>query len=220
MRSLCLTTLLILFVAGAVHADPTMLGGGVLLTHYAEEMTYSSDPPALGWCGGYSANHAITTFDENVCRVDVPGDYLPCCWFIIAVWQEEKIWCGTEFGFGDYDPAIFTYLEYEPCYPPDGGLEIPTSGWPGPNEGTAFVVTGAPWEGNFVPVMFFGGYAYSYAGPGIILVAEDPVTGFVGFSNCAAPPEPYDCEALGGLGINMDGICFHTPPHARGLLFH
>lgn len=31
------------------------------------------------------------------------------------------------------------------------------AGWPGPNEGIAFVVTGENWEGYFIPVMHCGG---------------------------------------------------------------
>ena len=217
MRSFCIATLLTLLFAEGAQADPTQLYGGGLITHYVPDLTYSSDPPALGWCGEYMANHAISSFEETVCRIDVQT-FLPCCWFVIAAWEEEKIWCGTEFGFDDYNPNIFLFTEYSPCYPPDGGLEIPTPGWPGPLEGIAFVVTGAPWEGNFVPVMFFGGYAYAYAGPGLIPVGDDPATGFTGFSNCAAPPVPFtvDWERRGGMGINMDGICFGGPPPTPG----
>ena len=201
-----LLTLMLLGIASGAHADPAYLAGGVFIAHYCEPLGYSSDPPALGWCGEYLANHAITDHTEQVSRIDV-ATFLPASWFVIAAWYgpEDKEWCGTEFGLGDYTAGNFVYSEHNPCYPAGGGLEIPTAGWPGPNEGIAFVVTGDPWVGNYAAVMHFGGYAYGY-GETVIPIALDPPTAFAGFSNCAAPPEPFDAFALGGLGINMDGI--------------
>ena len=161
---------------------------------------------------GYTANYAITNHAEQVNRIDT-ASYLPASWFVIAAWDgEEKEWCGTEFGLGDYDPNFFVIAEWDPCYPPDGGLEIPTAGWPGPIEGIAFVVTGAPWEGNYAPVMWFGGYAYGY-GETVIPIALDPPTAFAGFSNCAAPPQPFDAVQLGAMGINTGGIYAQPVPY-------
>lgn len=190
----------------SAYADPANLWGGCLIAHYCKQLPYSSDPPALGWCGEYQANYAITDHTEQVNRIDTSA-FTDANWFVIAAWDgEEKTWCGTEFGLGEYDARIFNILEWDVCYPPDGGLEIPTPGWPGPNEGIAFVVTGAPWEGNYQPVMRFGGYAYAYYGSDVIPTDVDPPTAFAGFSNCEAPPVPFDAHELGGLGINMDGI--------------
>ena len=76
-------------------------------------------------------------------------------------------------------------------------------------------MTGAPWEGNYIPVMHFSGYAYGYSGEGKIPIDVDPSTGFVGFSNCEAPPLEFDAEQLGALGIDMDGIYAQpiSPPY-------
>lgn len=215
MRKALLTLAVLSLAATSAFADPADLSGGVLITHYVEALGYSSDAPALGWCGEYMANYQITDASEQVNRIDTQT-YLASSWFIIAAWDEGKVWCGTEFGFGTYDPAIFAILDWSACYPADGGLEIPTSGWPGPDEGIAFVVTGATWDGNYLPVMRFGGYAYGYSGEGQIPLTVDPPTSFAGFSNCAAPPLPYDAFALGALGINMDGLAVAPPTAPRG----
>jgi hypothetical protein len=75
-------------------------------------------------------------------------------------------------------------------------------------EGTAFVVTGDPWTGNWVPVYTFGSYCYGYGNSTLLPLATDPATGFVGFSNCMAPPASFFLEPdqLGALGINVDGV--------------
>ncbi len=195
-------------------ADPSDLFGGALLVHHVAELSYSTDPPAGGWCEAYSA-YAISACSQQVTRIDVQG-YRPVTWFVLAAWYDnDREWCGTQFGLGGFDAGLFGFLEYHPCYP-DAGLEISTDGWPGPEEGTAFVATGTPWEGNLLPVYFFGGYAYAYAGPGLIPLAVDPTTDFAGFSNCANPAESYSAGALGGLGINSDGLEAYpeTPPSA------
>jgi hypothetical protein len=211
MKKVLLALALLGFAGGAM-ADPADLAGGCFIAHYCEPLGYSSDAPALGWCGEYAASHAITFHDQQVNEI-YTTTYLPSSWFVIAAWDgEDKEWCGTEFGFGDYNAQCFGILEWAGCYPPDGGLEIPTAGWPGPNEGIAFVVTGAAWMGNYVPVMWFGGYAYGYYGETVIPIDVDPPTAFAGFSNCAAPPEPFDAVELGGMGINMEGTYAQPMP--------
>lgn len=134
-------------------------------------------------------------------------------WFILAAWlAPDKEWCGCEFGFGAYDPGLFQYAECGPCFP-EQGLELPTGGWPGPNEGTALVTAGVPWIGNYTPVYMFCGYAYSYHGPGVIPLGVDPPTGLAGFCNCVLPPESWEAGSLGGLGINTDGIWAQPQPN-------
>lgn len=189
-------------------ADVNDLANGTLIVHYVPTLSYCSDPPAAGWCGEYE-NHAISSFEEQITRLDV-ANYLPACWYVIAAWHEEKSWCGTEFGLGDYNSSIFGFVEHSACYP-EGGLEIPTDNWPGPGEGIAFVVSGAAWSGNFVPVYWFGGYAYAYYGSGQIAVTTDPATGFAGTSNCLSPPVAFEATCMGALGINTDGLGCEDP---------
>ncbi len=192
-------------VAGFVRADPPwFLEGGALIVHQVPELVYSTDPPAGGWCAAYEA-HAISSWEEQVNRVDVQGSR-PVVWFVLAAWlASDKEWCGCEFGLGVYDPELYQFVEYGPCYPGQG-LELPTQGWPGPNEGTAFVSGGGPWTGNYTPIYVFCGYAYSDPGPGVIALGIDPPTGFAGFCNCEVLLESWEAGSMGGLGINTDGI--------------
>jgi hypothetical protein len=211
-----LLTLALLGLASAAYATPEDLSGGVFAAHYVPEIVYSSDPPPDGWCGAY-APYAIGDLADVNATVTVP-DFSAIVWYVLAAWEEEdKEWCGTEFGFGTYDPYVILHLQWEPCYPPTGGLEIPTAGWPGPDEGIAFVVTGDPWFGNWLPVYVLGSYCYGYYGASTLLpLAPDPATGFVGFSNCTAPPASFEVgpDQLGALGINVDGVVpmWPTPP--------
>jgi len=186
-------------VTGSALADPEDLGGGVFIAHFPTEMEFSSEPPTGGWCQDYWDNYRIEDCEDQVNRIDT---YDQVIWFVLAAWDEEKEWCGTEFGFGDYDPAAFVVTDYGPCWPEDG-LEIPTASWPGPEQGTAIVVTGGPWEGNLVPVYWFAGYAYE---EGFIPLAVDPATGFAGTANCANPPEVWAADSLGAMGLFADGI--------------
>ncbi len=162
-------------------------------------MEYSSSPPAGGWCREYWDHYRLEDCEDQVNRIDTTE---PVIWFVLAAWAEEKEWCGTEFGLGEYDPAAFGITDHGPCWPEDG-LEIPTSSWPGPGEGTAIVVAGAPWEGNFVPVYWFAGYAYE---EGLIPLSADPATGFAGTSNCESPPQAWAADSLGGMGLFQDGV--------------
>lgn len=206
---IALVACLIAFAAPA-YADSN-LEGGALLAHYVTELGFSTDPPAEGWCQAYES-YAITSCAEQVNRIDT-GSYLPATWFVLAAWVEEKQWCGTEFGFGNYDSSLFTTISHGPCYP-GSGMEMPTGGWPGPNEGVACITTSDPWTGTLVPVYYFGGYAYAYAGAGMIPLAEDPATGFAGAANCQTPYDSWEFAELGALGINTDGVAAYPtiPP--------
>ncbi len=186
-------------VAGSAAADPANLAGGAFIAHHPMGMEFSSEPPAGGWCQEYWDHYRIEECEDQVNRIDTANAVI---WFVLAAWAEEKEWCGTEFGLGEYDAADFFIEDYGPCWPEDG-LEIPTASWPGPGEGTAIVVTGTPWEGNFVPVYWFAGYAYEEE---LIPLAADPATGFAGTSNCANPPQAWAADSLGGMGLFQDGV--------------
>jgi len=201
-------------LVGVAVADPNDLSGGVLVTHFDPEwFSYTYDPPAGGWCEMYSA-YPIHGLEEVNAQIMSEGAWI---WFVLAAWEsEDKVWCGTEFGFGAYDPNPWVFYEYAPCFPVNG-LEIPTPNWPGPNEGTAFVTAGDPWMGNWVPVYYFAGYNYGYAyGATIIQIDVDPPTAFCGFANCLNPPDVYAVDPWwrGGMGINMPGYVPGTVPPA------
>ncbi len=204
--TLALVTAIAGVFAQPAAADPTNLTGGILIAHYCPEcFSYTYDPPAGGWCAAYEP-YAIQSLEEVIAAL--PASLDAQLWYVLAAWEiENKTWCGTEFGIGDYDPAVYAFAECGVCAP-GGFLEIPTAGWPGPNEGTAFVTTGTPWSGNWVPVYYFGGYSYAYTGSSTTIPLDvDPPTGFCGFSNCVNPPVLYEVgpEQRGIIGVNAPG---------------
>jgi hypothetical protein len=201
---------------GTALANPNDLTGGVMITHYVPELVYSAGPPGSGWCEAYGP-HAISSLSQVNTQVSTQ-DSLGVVWYVIAAWEsEDKRWCGTEFGLGDYDPAVFLILSAAPCFPVEG-LELSTPGWPGPGEGTAFVVTGNPWDGNYVLVYAFGSYAYgTYGAQTLVELDDDPATGSCGFANCLIPPLTYSVTGpqRGALGINTPGsVPVFAPPEA------
>jgi hypothetical protein len=205
MKSPLVALALLAVTAVSVNADPHNLENGALIAHYVPDYQGYWDPCEVMW-----AFDPLTNCEDQINRIDVTG-YEEVIWWVVAAFEEEKVVCGCQFGFSDYDPGIMYMLNWHPCYPPDGGLEICSPTWPGPLTGTAVVATGTPWAGNFVPVYVFNVYAYGYGPPGVVQLIPDPsVTNpFGGFGNCASPPERWDA-ALGGMGVNMDGtwVCW------------
>jgi len=223
MRSV-MVVLAVLGLAVGAWADPADLWDGVLIAHHVPEYVFVSDP-----CTEY-ASHAIHDLSQVVNQLSGGMDV----WWVLAAWNSgTKIWCGTEFGFGPFDPEPFAFHASGACFPV-GGLEIPTPSWPGPNEGTAFVTTGDPWNGNYVPVYWFRGYAYGYPhGATVIPLDVDPSNGFCGFCNCTIPPTEFYVgpDQRGAMGVNLPGItptfpsppqpwacCFSSMPYCRMLI--
>lgn len=184
--------------AATAEADPTDLEGGVFIAHYPAAMQFSSDPPAEGWCEYYEENFALTSCEDQVNRIDTSGGVI---WFVLAAWTEAKEFCGVSFGLSAFPQGAFGFTDVGPCFPANG-LEIPTAEWPGPEEGTSIVVTDTPWEGEFVPVYYFSGYAYS---AGVISLAPNPQTGSGGTANCSNPPETWPAVAFGAMGLFQNG---------------
>ena len=197
--------------AGGAWANPADLTGGTLVAHNIDQLPFTTSPPAGGWCYAYN-QYAIWLMSQV--DVELPWHAAGNTWYVLAAWEmEAKTWCGTEFGLGAYESALYSFLDWSPCFPTTG-LEIPTTGWPGPNEGTAFVTTGTPWSGNWVPVYWFGGYSYDASyGWTIIPISIDPPTGFCGFSNCMNPPASFSVgfSMRGAMGVNTQGIVPEWP---------
>lgn len=176
---------------------------GVLLVHAAQSFQYTSDAPDGGWCSAFSDRYGISRCEDQVTRVDSQE---PCLWFVVAAWSEPRQWCGVGFGFGEFDPAAFAFIDHGPCFP-DQGLELATPNWPAPFEGTAIVTTTARWEGNFVPLYYFVGYAYA---PGEIPLSVEPRTQSAGFVECKEH-RTFDAVGLGGLGLYREGFAVCPP---------
>jgi hypothetical protein len=211
---LAVSTLTSLFCAAAT-ADPRDLSGGVLIAHYVPELLYTYDPPPGGWCAAYLP-FTIHNLPEVIDSIRVGGTR-PAVWYLIAAWEnEDKTWRQVDLGFGGFDPAAFAFASAGPCFP-GTGFEIPTTGWPGPNEGTSFATIDQPWIGNWLPIYAFGGYAYgdSFLAARIEL-GPNPATGEIGFLNCEPTPVffPVNEGQRGAMGINMSGVvpAFPAPP--------
>lgn len=186
-------------VAGA-YGDPTNLEDGVFIAHHPPDVQFSA---GTDWCQKYAEEFAIDSCGAQHNRIDLDGNLgESSIWYVLAAWTEAKEWCGSEFGFGEYDPDIYGFLAWGPCSPGEN-LEIPTDNWPGPSEGTALTTTDAPWSGDIVSVYYFAGYAYY---EGIIPLAADPSTGFGGTGNCMTPAQSWDATSFGGMGMFTDGI--------------
>lgn len=190
-----------------------ILASGVFICHHDPSITYSQPPE--GWCAHYQEGYRIESCAEQNPAIESDG---PLVWFLLSAFAGERRWCGTEFGFGDYDAQIFAFTEWGACAP-DRHLEIPTAGWPGSHEGTAVVATEEPWHGNFEPIYYFVGYPYGDE-PGQIPVDVDPATGFGGWGNCVIPLTTYAASCFPAMGIWTEGVvcCPDTSRHVCCIL--
>jgi hypothetical protein len=209
MRRIAIVLCALLVFVPITAADQNDLDGGVFIAHYPSGIQFSSDPPAEGWCQHYLDGFAISACEDQVNRIDTSQNVV---WFVLSAWDESKRFCGVEFGLGSYSPDAFVLGDFGPCFPNEG-LEIPTSNWPGPNQGTAVVVTQDAWTGNLVPVYWFAGYAYS---AGVVPLSIDPATGFGGWTSCEEPPMTSAATGFGGMGLFRDGIYVCPGPGGLG----
>jgi hypothetical protein len=196
MKRAWLLSSLILLAVTPAFSDSSNLEGGVFIAHHPPGLQYSEGE---NWCARYFQDFAIDSCSEQNNRIDIQGDY--SVWFVLAAWAEEKEWCGAEFGFGDYAPDIYAFTHWGPCSPA-GAMEVPMTGWPGPNRGTVLTIQDTPWSGRFIPIYWFAGYAYA---EGIIWLAENPATEFGGTCNCMLPPQTWSAEQFGGMGLFRAG---------------
>jgi hypothetical protein len=196
-----LLALAMLSLVGSAVADPSNLYGGVLIAHHPDGLVYSAGEL---WCDRYVDTYAITDAADQNPRSDTMSDVVnQDVWFVIAAFHEDKVWCGTQFGLGDYNPLGW--------YMTSGGgnclansLEIPTAGWPGPMTGISIAATDVQYAGNFVPIWWFEGYTY-LGEPTLVPISVDPSQDFIGFGNCEAPAGVWSAEG-GTMGFFTDGV--------------
>lgn len=197
MRRVLVIVAMLGLAAQLVHADPNIPWGGALIAHCTGPWGRYPEPN----CETYFQYNPITNCDDQVNTMD-DGQYV---WFVIAAFEEDKVWCVVQFGFNDYDPDIMAFGNCGPCFP-QYGLEYPSAHWPGPLEGTTFFVPAyAPWTGNWLPV--YGFIAYTYHRSGVVQLIPDPTAPvpFGGFSTCATTPSAQYDAALGGMGVGEPG---------------
>jgi len=208
---------LALFGCGASQAGYANSVDGALIAHHPPGLQFSM---GTDWCEQYGEGNALLDCDSQHNRIDLDGhDGQTSVWYVVGAFHDSLTWRGAEFGFGAYDPAIYEFIAWGPCYP-SNGLEIDGVGWPGPNTGTAFVATDGLWKGRFSPVYYFAGYAYA---EGLIPLGPDPAQDMACMGVVFEPSEaeapkwlhgscgrPFaqavlQAEALGGMGIFRDG---------------
>ncbi len=197
MKILFVTCWICLLFIHTIQADPNDLEGGVFIAHHPPGLQYTG---GQDWCQRYFEEFALTDCQSQNNRIDIDGDDAGSVWYVIAAWNESKQFCGIQFGLGDYNSNIYEIVDSGACL--DNVLEVPTTNWPGPNEGVAAAATDSIWSGNIVPIYYFAGYAY---GTGIIPLSVDPSDGNCRVGNCLSPSEAWNIQGLGGMGIFRDG---------------
>jgi hypothetical protein len=184
-----LLALAMLSLVGSAVADEANLFGGVLIAHHPAGLVYSEGED---WCARYADTYFITDAADQNPQID---QNTTSAWYVIAAFHEDKVWCGTQFGLGDYD-AYGWYMTSPGGNCLTNSLEIPTPGWPGPLTGISIAATDVQYAGNFVPVYWFEGYTV----PGYtaqVAITVDPTQDFIGFGNCEAPAGVW--SATGGV---------------------
>lgn len=192
---------------GPAWAEENDLSDGVLIAHHVSSLTYIGD--VTDWGAAYSP-HAIDNSWDQVNRIDGPRS--GAIWYVLAAWPKSKIWKGCECGLANYDAGLFEIANCGPCFVGPGGIEIATSEWPGPNQGTAIVSTSACWTGSLIPIYWFAGYLYGSAqGSAVMQIDVNPASQVIEFTKCAAPSRtfavmPGNC---GAMGLNAEGVAVH-----------
>ncbi len=198
---------------GMARADDTDLRDGVLIAHAPAGMEFTTIAPEDGWCAEYMP-YAIYDAEDQVNRIDASDDPSLEIWFVLAAWSESKTLCGVQFGLSDYDNTVFPILDFGACGTDPQSIPTTDPAWPNPLSGiaVAWAVEDA-LTGNYIPVYYFGGYAYQSYGSTQIELVPDPsmATPFRGFASCANPPVVYDADG-GAMGINTDGIYAEPVP--------
>lgn len=207
MRRILLILVALGVYSGIALADPSNLAGGVLIAHHPPPFQYCYVPPC-----DYYDEVRLTDASEQVNRIDDVSDYsIPDFWYVIAAFDEDKTWCGVQFGLGDYNPLVWyvTGTSYS-CHP--DVLEIPTAGWPGPNTGISYASTSTPFEGNYELITYFQGYTYLASvgdfTPTVVQLTTFPGQDFIGFGNCEAPAGVWPAEG-GAMGFFTDGVAVY-----------
>jgi hypothetical protein len=197
MKRVLLALALLGLGVGMAYAQPTNLASGVFVAHQPPGIVYSAEWGS--WCPNYVP---ITSCDQENPHMSIAGG-AKGVWYVLGAFDGDKVWCGTEFGLGNYDNGLMSITENGQC--PTDALIIPSGNWPGPNTGVSVAATATSWSGNFQPVYWFVSYSY-YGDPMLVQLTANPGTGFGGFANCLTPPTGYPAQCFGAMGINMPGI--------------
>lgn len=144
------------------------------------------------------------------------GDGLGVEWFLIVAGRDSDPLGFTTitFGIGNYDGEACYIAVFGPCNQAEGPLEIPSDGWPLPDEdgvGTSVSWSPSCIQGTLVPVYYFGIYAY---GPEMIPLGDYYPGQTAAVVSCDDPVEEDVITAFGVLGIGGEMgeiMCPATP---------
>jgi hypothetical protein len=175
---------------------------GVLLPHLNPSIEYTSTMPSYeGMSGLQDCREAIVQGRVDAERAQV--------WFVMAsfAYSPGPVELATAaFGFGAYNRSRIEIVAYGACN--DGYLEMPTDGWPGPNEGTAilFFVPDNVQRSEVVELYWFASYAYAAVeiplGPRPEAPPPNPQFTTPAVNNSAIEDEASD---FGVIGFGMEG---------------
>lgn len=178
----------------------------VLVPHLALNVEYTS---SISDYSGYSGVRDVDDISVSG-PVSDPEDLRPVVWYVLGVFTNSPgpvdVW-GVQFGLGDYDTAAMDFVKWDDCFLTNS-LQLPTSGWPGPNEGIAIagLVEGLA-DDEIVEVYWFASYVYGEVG---IPLGSDPRSDVVGFG-CAPPTSVIDGVESYNLGILGFGVSGYNP---------
>jgi hypothetical protein len=127
---------------------------GVLLTHLNPDIEYTTSTTT------YAGQSDLDDCDQAVTEGPIIADRAQV-WFVIASFANSPgpvDLGGATFGFANFSSRDISFGGYGACN--DGDLEIPTSRWPGPREGTSVVWTTSPRSQDLVEIYWFATYVY------------------------------------------------------------
>ncbi len=147
---------------------------GVLIAHLNPVLGYTSAPTS-----SYEGFSDLAHCHDAITAGDILPEY-PQIWFVIASFDNSPgpiELMEVQFGFADYDPAGICLVDYSA--PHNCVLELSSSGWPGPQEGTCIVFDSHTLPTSpLVELYWFASYVYS---PVSIELGPNPDTGHATF---------------------------------------
>ncbi len=202
MRVICFLTIFLFHFSSICDAEAPRFADGVFIVHHPPGLQYSS---SNDYCREVFSENMIIGCDSQNPRIDLDGNKdQSSVWYVLAAFSGSGTLSGYEFGFGNYDSRIYSFVDWGPCNT-NNKFSITTTGWPGPNAGVSVGTTYGFQSEYIYPVYFFAGYAYQQ---GAIPLSSQPfrnklgtfVTGTNGKSIFLEP------EAVGTMGLFQDGV--------------
>jgi hypothetical protein len=209
-----IVTLAVLGAALCLLALPAQAGPhefGVLVPHVNLQIEYTYGADYDGQSGVRDCSQLTTSGPTSPER--------PLVWYVLASFASSPgpvRLAGLEFGFGDYDASRVGFVDYGIAgkFGYGGEIEVPFSGWPGPNSGVVMA-----WGQDhvhteeLVEIYWFSSYVY---GDVQIPLGPDAYSGSGGFATDGLPPVVDEVYDYGTLGFGVEGYNPCGTPITRG----